>query len=251
MRRKSEFDCSQRVCSASRRAKRKVSGIGGRRSSSPKGDSLKPETFRRCLVAVIAVVALATSHRAFSNPTETDPFGVGRFRPCEETVGMSLSEAVDSLHELDGRIRAVPPEKAALFSREEPHIFDTHDPTRMGALFGDPYYELWTLHHQVRELAEEVQHFAEAQRRPLSVAEELGQTGRLLLRFTSTMGVLTQAVTGRAREGGPDSPRLVTDEQIDVYRENLQGIAMYVAEYGRCRATLEARQQPDVAKRRR
>lgn len=164
---------------------------------------------------------------------------------------MNLSEAVDSLHELDGRIRAVPPEKAAFFAREAPHIFDTHDPARMGALFGDPYYEVWTLHQRVRELAGEVRRFADDQRRPFTVADELWHTSRLLVRFTSTMGALTQAATGRARESKPDSPRVLTDEQIDVYEENLEGIATYVAEYGRCRVALEARQQPDDEKRRR
>ena len=182
--------------------------------------------------------------------TDTDEY-CWRYKPCEEKIKTPLAEAVDSLNELDGRIRAVPPDKAASFAQENPHIFETHDPARMGALFSDPYYVLWTVHNRVRELAGEVQRFDEVQRRPLSATEELWHTSRLLLNFTNTMGVLTLAATGHAQEGGPDSdsPRVVTDEQIGIYHENLEGIAMYVAEYGRCRATLEARQRPDVAKR--
>lgn len=212
--------------------------------------SLKTETFWHCITVVVAIVALATSPRTFANPTDADPFGVGPHRPCEEKVKTSLSEAGDSLNELDRRIRPVPPDRAAFFAREEPHIFETHDPQRMGALLGDPYYSLWTLHNRVRELAGEVQRFAEAQQGgSRSATEELWHTSRLLVNFSSTMSALTLMSTGRAREGGPDKPKVLTDEQIDVYRENLEGIAMYVADYGRCRATLEARRQPDIAKR--
>lgn len=199
-------------------------------------------------VALVIIGALTTPQPAFSNPTDADPFGVGPHRTCEEKVATILPEAVDSLNELDGRMRAVPPEKAAFFLREDPHIFETHDPTRMGALFGDPYYALWTLHRRVRELASEVQRFTEAQQRPLSATEELWHTSTLLLSFTTTMGVFALAATGHAQEGGSDSPHILTDEQINIYHENLEGIAMYVAEYGRCRATLATRPQPEVAK---
>lgn len=198
---------------------------------------------------VVAIVALATSPRTFANPTDADPFGVGPYKPCEEKVKTSLSEAVDSLNELDRRIRPVPLDRAAYFARGEPHIFETHDRQRMGALFGDPYYSLWTLHNRVRELAGEVQRFAEAQQGPRPATEELWHTSRLLVNFTSTMSALTLISTRHAREGGLDTATVLTDEQIDVYTANLEGIAMYVADYGRCRATLEARQQSDVAKR--
>lgn len=214
-----------------------------------KDDGLKANTFRHCLTAVVAAVALATTLSACANPTDADPFGVGPYRPCEEKVKTSLSEAVDSLNELDGRIRPVPRDKAEFFAREEPHIFDAHDPLRMGALFGDPYYPLWTLHNRLRKLAGEVQRFAEAQQATLSANEELWYTSRLLFDFTATMSALTLIATERAREGGPDTPNLLTDEQIDVYQENLEGIAMYVSEYGRCRATLEARQKAEAARR--
>ncbi|MCA8095298.1 hypothetical protein LGM65_31245 [Burkholderia anthina] len=205
--------------------------------------------FATCLVAMVVMVALATPLVALANPTDADPFGVGRSRSCEEKIKNSLSDAVDSLNELDLRIRAVPSEKAAFFAREEPHIFETHDPQRMGALFGDPYYALWTLHSRVRELVNEVQHFGEAQRRPLSAAEALWYTSGLLTRFASAAGALTLAATGRAREGGPNTPFVLTDEQISTYQQNLEGIAMYVSEYGRCSAMLEALQRSDVVKK--
>ncbi|RQZ12375.1 hypothetical protein DIE15_23465 [Burkholderia sp. Bp9031] len=41
--------------------------------------------------------------------------------------------------------------------------------------------------------------------------------------------MFTLAVTGQTQEGGSDSPRILTDEQIDICHENLEGIAMYVA----------------------
>ena len=214
-----------------------------------KDDGLKANTFRHCLTAVVAAVALATTLSACANPTDADPFGVGPYRPCEEKVKTSLSEAVDSLNELDGRIRPVPPDKAAFFAREEPHVFEARDPQRMGALFGDPYYSLWAFHNRVRELAGQVRRFADAQQGSLSATEELRHTSRLLFDFTATMSALTLVATERAREGGPDTPNILTDEQLDVYQENLEGIAMYVSEYGRCRATLEARQKAEAAKR--
>lgn len=203
---------------------------------------LKAKTIRHSAVVVVASMALATSPLALANPTDNDPFGVGPYRRCEETVKTSLLEAVDSLNELDGRIRPVPLDKAVFFAREGPHVFEAHDPQRMGALFGDPYYSLWTLHNRLRKLAGEVQRFSDAQQRPLSATDELWQTSRLLVGFTSAMGALMLIATEHAREGGPDTPDVLSDEQIDVYHENLEGIAMYVAEYGRCRATLEARQ---------
>jgi hypothetical protein len=192
-------------------------------------------------MAVVAVVVLATTPPAFANPTDADPFGVGPYRPCEETVKMSLSEAVVSLNELDGRIRPVPLDKAAFFAREEPHVFEAHDPQRTGALFGDPYHSLWAFHNRLRELAVQVQRFADTQQGTLSANEELWRTSRLLVDFGSAIGALTHIATGHAREGGADAPNVLSDEQIDVYQENLEGIAMYVAEYARCRATLDVR----------
>lgn len=151
----------------------------------PEGDGLKAKTFRHCVMAVVAVVALATTPPTISNPTDADPFGVGPYRPCEEKVRMSLSEAVNSLNELDGRIRPVPLEKLAFFAREELHVFDAHDPRRMGAFFGDPYCPLWTLHNRMRKLAGEVQRFAGVQQGTLSANEELRHTSRLLVDFAS------------------------------------------------------------------
>lgn len=78
---------------------------------------------------------------------------------------------------------------------------------------------------------------------------EVDQGVRLLFDFTATMSALTLIAAERAREGGPDTPNVLTDEQIDLYHENLEGIAMYVSEYGRCRATLEARQKAEAARR--
>lgn len=210
----------------------------------------RKSTYRRSIAAVTLAVLMTMAVRpASARPTEADPYGVGPYRSCEDKIDTTLTEAVNSLIELDERIRAVPPEKAAFFAREEPHIFDTRDPQRMGALFGDPYYSLWMLHARVRALADGVRRFSAAQQRPLSAAGELWLAAQLTQDFTSAMSVLTLAATGHAREDGPDSPPVLTEEQIATYQQNLQGIAMYVAEYGRCRATLELRRAHDVAKR--
>lgn len=88
----------------------------------------------------------------------------------------------------------------------------------------------------------------DAQHGSLSATDELWRTSSLLLDFTSTMSALTLVATGRAGEEAPDTPNVLTDEQITVYQENLEGIAMYVAEYGRCRATLEARGESEAGK---
>jgi len=167
-----------------------------------KDDGVQAGTFRHCLMAVVAIVALATALPAFANPTDADPFGVGPYRPCEEKVKTNLSEAVDSLNELDGRIRPVPLDKSAFFAREEPHIFDAHDPRRMGALFSDPYYPLWTLHNRVRKLAGQVQRFAEAQQGSLSSTGELWHTSRLLFDFTATMSYSQPRTGGQYRQSG-------------------------------------------------
>ncbi|WP_440562731.1 hypothetical protein [Trinickia sp.] len=74
-------------------------------------------------MAVLAVVVLATTPPAFANPTDADPFGVGPYRPCEETVRMSLSEAVVSLNELDGRIRPDLGSKELMFLMGNQHRF--------------------------------------------------------------------------------------------------------------------------------
>ncbi|MDN7452319.1 hypothetical protein [Burkholderia cenocepacia] len=56
------------------------------------------------------------------------------------------------------------------------------------------------------------------------------------------MNALTLALAGE-RNGGDGSTRVLTDEEVVAYSQNLSGIAMYVAEYGRCRAMLDARQK--------
>lgn len=195
--------------------------------------------------ALTIVLAALSMQAASAGPTDTDPYGVEPYRSCGDRLVTGLSEAVDSLNALDARMPAVPPGKEAFFGHEDPHIFEAHDPKRAAELFGDPYYPLWTLHRRIRALASDVRQFGKDQQRPLPAARELWLTGRLMQGFVGAMGALVIAATSHAREGGPDSPLLLTDEQVVTYQQNLEGIAMYVTEYGRCRATtLETRGMP-------
>ncbi|GLU33556.1 hypothetical protein WKR88_28030 [Trinickia caryophylli] len=194
-------------------------------------------------LAVVVAGLLSVSPTAFCKPTGDDPFGMRPYKPCDEKVKTNLSEAEESLNDLGNRIPPVPPEKAAFFAREDPHIFETHDPARMEALFGDRFYPLWNVHNSVRDLAAEMKRFTEAQQGLLSATEQLWRTSRLLNDFTSTMAALTLVAVARTRKEEQASQPVLSDEEITVFQENVQGIAMYVAEYGRCRATLEDRQR--------
>lgn len=185
-------------------------------------------------VVVVSAWGCGKPTSALANPTDADPYGVGPPKTCSQTLDTNLLDVIESLRDLDARILPVSPGRAADFAERDQQLFKTLTSEQMEALFTDPYYVIWLIHRDVGRLIVKIQQLDALHRRNGAALEILALSSEALVPFTALMGLLNQAALFRNPEASAKTLPLLSDEALGTFTANVQGIAMYLADFARC-----------------